>query len=87
MKDFKGYVLAGVKASDEYKLIWAIEIIEMYVEHLSEKVEKESLDSEDLDEINEELACAEIVKDYLIKLTDEIKTKSELAKLVSEINK
>lgn len=87
MNDFKGFTLAGVVASDSYKLIWAAEVVEMYAEHLSEKAKQENLDSEDLDEISEEITCAEIVSKYMHKLSNEIKTKSELAKLVSEINK
>jgi len=87
INDFKDYVLNGVKASDSYKLIWAKEVIEMYVEHLNEKVEQENLDSEDIDEINEELACAKIVNDYLSKLAHEMKIKNELATLINEISK
>ena len=87
MNDFKGYTLAGVASSDSYKLIWAAEVVEMYAEHLSEKAKQENLDSEDLDEISEEITCAEIVSKYMYKLSDEIKTKNELATLISEINK
>lgn len=87
MNNFNGFTLAGVKASNGYKLVWAAEIVEMYAEHLRERIEKESLDSEDLDEINEELECAKIVSEYMYKLSDEVRTENELENLVNELNK
>ena len=79
--------LEGVLISDSYKLVFASEIMDDYIETLYRHANEESVDEEDLEEIGDEIRSAEIVRDYLLKLSHEIKTKSELASLVSEVNK
>lgn len=73
--------------SDAEKLLWAAKVIEMYRSENFKHISQEGLDGEDIWEVCEEVMCADIVKRYLLKLSNELKTKSELEKLVSELSK
>ena len=73
--------------SDYDKLIFAGEVMSLYQEEIFEKLKQQQLSASDFNEYIHEIIDAHNVEIYLYKLAEDIKTKSELASLVSEIDK